>query len=367
MTNKTAKFKQNLRIIFAIAWKDILDGWKNKVVLTGVFTALFLVLLYRYLPDLTHGSDPPILVVLTQDEQLEEQLFTLMDLDPRPVESEADYFSLLRDLENPGLGIIIDEDAGAPAATDRLTLEGHYPFWMKPDQLTALKATVEDDLTMLLDSPVSIDTTGHPVYPLMDAYAYGKTFVATAGLLIGMIIMGLTMAPQLIQEEKQAHTLQAVLVSPATFSQFIIGKTIAVCFYTLLTTAISLVFVGRLVLNWPVMLLALALAMPAVILPGILFGTLVETKQQYAIWLWVLIIPTLLPLFLSIIRILPPGWMQVVDWWPTVALSRLIRAGLTYQAPLASYGREALYILALVLVFFGLTVWTIRGKSLKGG
>ncbi|MCB2213772.1 ABC transporter permease [bacterium] len=364
MKTKQKKFKQNLGIIFAIAWKDILDGWKNKVVLTGVFTALALVLLYRYLPDLTRGSDPPILIVLTQNEALAEGLYTLPDVDVRADENEDDYFNHLRDLEDPGLGIILNEDTNA---TDPLRIEGHYPFWMNPEQLVELTATVESNLTALLDRPVMINTTGRPVYPLMDTYAFGKTFMASAGLLVGIIIMGLTMAPQLIQEEKQARTLQAVLVSPATFSQFIIGKAIAVCFYTLLTTAISLIFVGRLVLNGPLLLLALALAMPAVILPGILFGTLVETKQQYAIWLWVIIIPTLLPLFLSVIRILPPNWMLVVDWWPTVALSRLLRAGLTYQAPLASYAREASYILALVLTLFGLNIWAIRRKSLKAG
>ncbi len=219
----------------------------------------------------------------------------------------------------------------------------------------------------VLDHPVSIQTTGNIVYPKMDSYAYGKTFLAMEGLFVGIVMMGFSMAPQLIIEEKGTHTFQAVMVSPASLSQFVLGKALAALFYTALTTCITLIFVGQLVLQWGLLIATLFIGMLVIILPGILLGIVFNNRQQYAVWIWVVFLVALLPTFFAIVRILPEPLMLIVDWWPTVALTRLLLTGLTYQPPLSTYGWEALYMLALILIFFGLNVWIIRKKSLKGG
>jgi ABC-type transport system involved in cytochrome c biogenesis permease component len=200
----------------------------------------------------------------------------------------------------------------------------------------------------------------------MDDYAYGKTFLATAGLLIQLAIMGLSMAPQLIVEEKESRTLQAVVVSPANLSHFILGKTLAVLFYTFLTTAIGLFFVRSLIIHWGLTLATLLIGMLTIIAPGILLGTLLESKQQIHVWVWVMFIPVILPIFFSVVRILPDNIMNVVDWWPTVALLRLLRVGFTLNPPLNTYGSEVIYLLSFILVFFGITMLTIRRQMVKG-
>ena len=73
---------------------------------------------------------------------------------------------------------------------------------------------------------------------------------------------------------------------------------------------VSLIVFGPLVLNWGLLILALILGMLAIILPGILIGVIVDSKQQMSIWTWLMYIPTLLPLFFSVVTILPDNLMK---------------------------------------------------------
>jgi ABC-type Na+ efflux pump permease subunit len=200
----------------------------------------------------------------------------------------------------------------------------------------------------------------------MDNYAYGKSFITTAGLLIQLAVMGLSMAPQLIVEEKDSQTLQAIVVSPATLGHFVLGKTLAVLFYTILTTTISLFFVGSLVIHWGLTIAALLIGMLTIITPGILLGVLLENKQQIQVWVWVMFIPIILPIFFSIVRVLPETLMKIIDWWPTVALARLLRAGFTLNPPLNTYGIEIIYLLTLSIIFCGITLWAVQKQTVKG-
>ncbi len=56
-------FAENLRIVWAITSKDLIDALKNKNVLSLIITSLFVVIMYRYLPLLTAEDGPPALLV----------------------------------------------------------------------------------------------------------------------------------------------------------------------------------------------------------------------------------------------------------------------------------------------------------------
>jgi ABC-type transport system involved in cytochrome c biogenesis permease component len=367
MNNKLSKFLQNFRIILAIAWKDILDGWKNKVILTSVITSLFLVIFYHYMPDLTRGDVLPLMVIFDPFGFVNhEDTVGISDFNYRVERSESAFLHNLRDMETPVIGLVIEDDLNNLKPNSPLILQGYFPYWMKSAQITSIKTSAEMTLEKIWGSPIEINQDENFVYPIMDDYAYGKTFLATAGLLIQLAIMGLSMAPQLIVEEKESQTLQAVVVSPANLSHFLLGKTLAVLFYTFLTTAIGLFFLRSLIIHWGLTLAALLIGMLTIITPGILLGALLESKQQIHVWIWVMFIPVILPIFFSVVRILPDNVMNYIDWWPTVALSRLLRVGFTLNPPLNTYGSEAIYLLSFCLVFFGITMWTIRRQMVKG-
>jgi ABC-type transport system involved in cytochrome c biogenesis permease component len=367
MNQKKIQLLKNLRIVLAIAWKDILEGWKNKIILTSILTAIFLVAFYTYLPDLTRGDELPLLVIYDPEEYIENKdTVNLTDFNHR-VESEENIFLYeLRDHETPVIGVKLEQDPHQSKSTSPLILQGYTPYWMNSAQVESIKSSAEVALQSVLNTSVRINTDGNIVYPIMDNNPYGKTFVATAGLLVQLALLGLSMAPQLIVEEKENQTLQAIIVSPANFMHFILGKTLAVLFYTTLTTIIGLIFVGPLVIHWGLVLLSLFIGMSTLILPGILLGVLLKSKGQIQIWVWVMFIPIILPIFFSIVRILPKWLMNIIDWWPTVALARLLRAGFTLNPPLNTYGGEIIYLLSLSLVVLLITLWIVKQQTIKG-
>jgi ABC-type transport system involved in cytochrome c biogenesis permease component len=361
------KFSTDIRIILAIAWKDILDGWKNKVILTSVITSLFLIIFYTYMPELTRDDELPLMVILDLEEKINlDEIEDVANLNVRVVNSMDSFLFLLRDTETPSMGIIMDEGDFNSTDETHLAFQPHYPYWMRTSQIIELSSLAESSLSQFWNRAIEINNNGTIVYPVMDNYAYGKTFIATAGLLIQITVMGLSMAPQLVIEEKESRTLQAVMVSPANLSHFVLGKSIAVLFYTVLTSTLGLIFIGPLVINWGLTLSALLIGMFLMVTPGILLGVLFQTKQQLTIWIWVLFIPTILPLFFSVIRIFPEYIMRIIDWWPTVALSRLLRTGFTYAPQFSAYFFEGIYLISLSLLFLGLTIWSVRRQVLQG-
>ena len=365
MKTKSHDIKHKVRIVLSIAWKDILEGWKNKVVLTSVITALFLVIFYNYLPDLTRDNDLPTLVFYLSEDAYDEEIFDgFVNFNVYIEENQESFEYRLRDSETPMLGVILDyKTIDALNNQDPLTLTAYVPYWMNENQSTALKNAFMLTASDSWHTDVNLDSKTTTIYPIMESSANGKIFIASAGLLLQIVLMGLSMAPQLVIEEKESRTLNAIMVSPATLSQFILGKALAVLFYTILTTLIGLFFIGYLVINWAILIPALLIGMLAFIIPGILVGALFETKQQITLWIWVLFIPTMLPLFFSIVRIFPETVMKIIDWWPTVVLGRLLRAGFTFQPPIPSFIWEAAYLLLFVAGFLSVTILLIRKKT----
>jgi hypothetical protein len=58
--------------------------------------------------------------------------------------------------------------------------------------------------------------------------------------------------------------------------------------------------------------------------------------------------------------------MNIIDWWPTVALARLLRAGFTLNPPLNTYGGEIIYLLSLSLAVLLITLWIVKQQTIKG-
>jgi len=366
MKKETHNWLTDLRIALAIAWKDILEGWKNKVILTGVITSLFLVIFYNYLPELTQDELPLMVIFDPNNHITYEDTKCIYDLNYRVEKVEDTFYFVMRDIDTPVIGIKLEQDPKQTQATSPMVLEAYYPNWMRTRQIASVKTTAESTLQGCWGFPVEVAPEGNIVYPIMDNNITGKIFIASTGLLLQLAVIGLSMAPQLIVEEKDARTLQAIVVSPATLGHFILGKTLAVLFYVTLTTTIGLFFVGPLIVHWGLALAALLIGMLTIITPGIMLGVLLDNKQQIQIWMWVMFIPVVLPIFFSIVRELPDPLMKVVDWWPTVALSRLLRAGFTLNPPVATYGIEIVYLLSLSVVLFAGTVWVIQKRSAKG-
>ena len=78
---------------------------------------------------------------------------------------------------------------------------------------------------------VGPDQAGHVLYPAADAG--GEPMMAAILLAIVITTLGLALVPLLMVEEKEAHTLDTLLVSPASLGQLITAKAITGFVYCL--------------------------------------------------------------------------------------------------------------------------------------
>lgn len=118
----------NFRIVLAIAWKDILEGWKNKVILTSVITSLFLVVFYTYMPDLTRGDELPLMVIFDPNNYItNEETACIKEFNYRVEKLEQTFNDVLRDLDTPVIGIKLEED----------------PLQHQPDSLSFLRHIIQ--------------------------------------------------------------------------------------------------------------------------------------------------------------------------------------------------------------------------------
>lgn len=260
----------------------------------------------------------------------------------------------------PELGLVI------PAGFDRAlaagqppALEGYTLYWVGPEDAEALRTLVEEEILALVGQPVRIRVEGNRVYPGVDST--GSAFLTAFALIYVTTMVGLTLVPHLMIEEKQNKTLDVLLISPASAGQIVVGKALTGLFYTLVSVGVVFVFNLKFVVNWPLALLATLCGAALGVALGLLLGSTIEAKQQLSLWAWVLIIPLLLPVFLSMMApLLPQAVVSIIDWIPTVALSRVFRLSFSDVAPLAQVGPELALVAACGLLASAAVVWVTR-------
>lgn len=250
MNGKRAGFSEGVRIIWAITAKDLLDAVKNKTTLGLLLSVLFVVVCYQMLPKWEHGSNlPTVLVYDAGASNLLSALKRSPNLDVYTGYSSQDQ--LERKLvagDVPELALII------PAAFDQslesgesLLLQGYVQYWVSDSDVASLKTQAEEEIARLAGQPVTIHLEGNRVYPSPDSG--GRSFLASLAILLSITMIGVGLAPHLMIEEKQTRTLDALLVSPAQSSHFVIAKALTGLSYCLIAAVVVLAVNANLVLH----------------------------------------------------------------------------------------------------------------------
>jgi ABC-2 type transport system permease protein len=358
MSTTTSKFSENLRIIWAIAAKDIVDALKNRMTLSVILAVLFMIVFYRFLPLLESGTELPRVLVYDAGESslvaaLEES--SRLRLHTYPSQERMEFKGYV-----PELGLVIPADFDEALASDKgAALDGYVLHWVSDSDASELKLLVEDEIAGLVGQPVRIRLEGNTVYTQKDST--GVALTASFSVIFAVIMVGVSLIPHLMLEEKQTKTIDALLVSPAGSGHIVAGKALTGLFYGLTVTALVLAVNAALVTHWALAILTAICGILFVVSLGLLLGSLIETRQQLALWAWVVILPLLLPVFLSIMDdILPAGVITVMRWIPTVALSRALRVSFSNSAPLAQFGPELALVAGCAVPVLAAVAWLVR-------
>jgi len=361
MKTMQANFLKRIRITWVIASKDIREAIKNKNTLSVIGAALFIVVIYRLIPGLTSGLHAPELIVYDAGQsQLVSQLekspaFELFDY-PTRVQMEA----RVAGSETPYLGLVIPPDFDQKTSAGQAPeLQAYAVYWTSPQKAAEIRSYTETELTRLAGTPVRINPELTHVYPEAKENSLGNW--AALSLVFVTMSIAIQLIPNLMIEEKNSHTLDALLVSPADAWEFAAGKAIAGLFYVLIGAAVILLSYFALVLHiWP-FILAAGLGGLFMVLVGLWVGLKVESRGQLGMFVVILVIPLFLPVIIYQLSDLFSGNIgQVLSWLPSNLMYSLVQTAFGKVPLPSSVLRDSFILFCWVLLAGTGLVWKIK-------
>ncbi|MGB3715985.1 MAG: ABC transporter permease [Candidatus Promineifilaceae bacterium] len=353
--------RDSIRIVGALVSKDIVDALKNRTTLSIFFTVIFLVALYRFMP-LLYSSDvlPRVVIYSPEQTRLAASLDNRSDLDLRLVETREDMKAYIADTDFAVLGLEIPPGFDqALESGGTIEVDGHLAYWLGDDESAETRAFFEQRLAEIAGRPVTINLDGNTVYARPDSY--GQAFFAAGSMIVAVLLVGISLTTQLMLEEKQTKTLDALLVSPATPGNVVVGKALTGLFYCLIVGSIVLVIYANLVTHWWLAILLLVAGSLFAVSLGLLLGTVIELQSQIKLWTFILYQPLLIPVFLVILSdILPQPLLTAFEWIPTVAWSFALRASFAEITPVSSYALPLALLIASTMVLLAATTWFVQ-------
>lgn len=355
----------HLRVIWAIAAKDITDALKNKVIWSTIVTVLLMVVFYRALPILTGMAHLPEVDVYDAGQStLTASLESSPNLEARQVASQEDMERFVVMEGVPALGLVIpagfDEQL---AAGEPPRLDGYVQHWVSARAAETLKAQVEQEIAALTGQPVRIDLEGHRVYPFLDSL--GPHSWAVLATVIMLTLLGMSLTPQLMFEEKRTRTLDALLASPARSGHVVACKAIAGLVYGLIGAAAIFAVNATLIVQWGFAILAAVGGSLLAVAIGLLLGVTIQVAQSLRMGVVTTVVPFfVLPVVASAMAMdLPPAVNRVVRWFPSVGLSRLLVMSMTDSAPFVEWGPDVALVLGATAIILAAVAWRVRRED----
>lgn len=350
-----------LRVILTIASKDIVDAVKNKLILSLIIGLSIMILMPMMMSLIVA---PPYTDVAVFDAD-SSRLAAELEENPRfrlhrtrslqELESVLNSAGLGLGVE---LGLVIPADFDQRLQTGQPVLEG-YVTWANRYKARALKSDFEEQLGALIGQPVDIHMEGHIVYSTSDS-----------GLMMGMltlfavsliIMMGISLVPSLLFEEKQTKTMDALLVSPSSIGQVVVAKAVAGFFYVLVVAVVVFAFYWSGVVHWGMVFLFVVDIGLFSVAVGLVLGSFFERQQDITGWMTALLVVIVGSMFIDMVELHVPAFLRaILPWVPSVAMADVFRFAFSEHAPLAQVWMNLGSVLAISLLLFAGVAWKIR-------
>jgi ABC-2 type transport system permease protein len=359
---KRGSMASQLRIISAIAAKDLVDALKNRTILSIVIGVFFVVLAGRAL-SLVTKIRPTHTALVTGVEAAEfvesigeSETYQVVD-----VESMDAIHEVLATSATPYLGIVLPDDWQSTVAHQQdLELTGYVQHWVSRSELDEVRLGFEDYLNQTLGTPVSIDTTGNLVYPMLEFS--GSPFMISIGLVVAVLLIGLILVPMLILEEKEQRTIDVLLISPASYANIVVGKAVAGMVYCLAAVCVLVLINANYIVQWDLLLVSILLGTLLAVLIGLFMGILFDQASTMNMTMGIIVLPLLVPIFLHQLNSeMLPGWLDaILPWIPSVTLDELFRMSFIQEVyPDRVVADLGLLVVGVVLMLI-LNSWRIR-------
>jgi ABC-type transport system involved in multi-copper enzyme maturation permease subunit len=342
-----------------IGTKDIWDALKNKRSLVNILIMAGMVVFFYWLTAIRpFDTDVDVVVYDEGNTTLALESVTLSD------GSTYNFFmaTSVQDLETKmayrSLGLILPADFDQVRASGGiLTLDGAI-LWVSRANVAGLETKFSQAFSEILGQPVQVVIGGNVLIPQANANGMPTNI---ASLMVYFVFWtALSLIPGLMLEEKQTRTMDALLASPASPGQVVLGKALAGSFYVLLIGGFALVLLQAYVVHWGMLLLAfLGYVLLAVGL-GLALGSFVKTPTQIGLWSVMVILFLVIPPLFYMESNLKAGIRTVLTWLPSSALASLFRFGCSTGVTPALLWPNLAVAVASIGIVFALAIWKVR-------
>ncbi len=183
------------------------------------------------------------------------------------------------------------------------------------------------------------------------------------------LVVGLTLLPGLIVDEKEKQTLRWLLLPPGSLSDVLVGKVLVTLAYQLVISIGALALLGGLGDNAPLLLLYILLGACLALALGLLFGVFFHTASAAGVVGGLSIFLFLLP---AVIIPLAPfiasnPITDVVKMLPTYYLADGANNAIQHVGTSSRNLLDVGVLLATTLVVFLLVIWILRRQASVAG
>jgi len=355
------KLMDNLYMAWAIASKDIVDALKNRATRTNILVMVGIVVFFSWYSNVRPWDKKIDTVVY--DKGSTSLGFDVPELaDGYTFEFyEASSMQEMKHTmvykgEGLAMGIVLPGDFDqAFEAGGELTLDG-YVLWVHRSKVTEWEALYSEKFTELLGRQVRVEIGGNIVTPPPDAQSTSTNFT----LLLAIFMMAFMVVPHLMLEEQHTKTLDALLVSPASAGQVVMGKALAGLFYVGLAGGLSFALNWAYVTDWGLALVAFLVTVLFAIGSGLALGSFLNSAQQLNIWGLVINFFLLFPALIALDPLLPEVMRAVFSWLPTTALAKMFQFSFSTGVTPAQLWTNLAIALGWAGLGFAAVVWKVR-------
>jgi hypothetical protein len=348
-----------LYIAWMIGTKDILDALKNKSSRNNFMIVIAMVVFFYWFSDLRPFDKQVSVVVYDEgDTSLSIESVKLSDGGEYSFREASSLQDMEQKMAYQTLGLVLPAGFDQTLASGGTPTLSGYIFWVDRKEVPELEARYSQDFSEILGQPVQVVIGENIIIP--QAGADGQQTNVTHLMVYFVFTTALLLIPHLMLEEKQTKTLDALLASPASPGQVVLGKALAGFFYVLVTGGLALALFSLYIVNWALALAAfLGYALLAVGL-GLAVGSFVKSMKQAGIWMVVLILLMVIPSLFYMEPNLKAGIRMILTWFPSSALASLFRFACTTSATPAQFLPSLAIAVTSIAAVFALVIWKVR-------
>ncbi len=372
----------HIRTILAIARKDAIDIRKNKQTFIGLLTPFVMGIVFVFIQVLFSGRGVSQVYIYDPGHSNISQIASSVFDKPEIVyaHSAGDVTAAFggdgtRKNTLYVMGLIV------PAGFDESVRQGQHPqviVYMDANRMSASQRLAVPGLLMDYANVVA-----HPVLPIAvkqatinpptESYTFDASTLNTVYPVVALMFSlysALFLVPTLLIEEKEKKTIRTLMVSPASFTDIVVGKSLVALGYQLLLTLalFGIIALEEHVDNIALLIPFLLLGSCMYLALGLLFGCIFKTTTAATgigsgIGSVLILLPAVLAGPFGQLVLGNNALGQMIKVLPTYYIADAFYIALLNQNQLGRVLLDAGVLCACIVALFALAVWALRRQA----